>query len=535
VKTRSWWGWGYEDEALGPDARQRLAALLATQMDVAALQPLEPPPIDSLALRAPRVAVPEGITQVSAAAADRAAHTYGKAFRDVVRALEGDLKAAPDAVAFPADEHELERLLDWAGGARVALVPYGGGSSVVGGVEARIEGSFAGAVSVDLRRLSGVREVDVRSRAALVDAGTFGPDLEAALGRHGLSLRHYPQSFQHSTVGGWLATRAGGHFATLNTHIDDLCESLAVLTPTGLCETRRLPASGAGPQPERLFLGSEGTLGVIVRAWLRVFERPRFRASASVRFETFQRAVEATRALGQSGLHPSNCRLLDAAEALLNGVGDGTSSYLLVAFESADHPLDPWLARALELCRDHGGERAGRDETASVPLDLDGPTTPGEPAERWRRAFLRGPYLRDAVVRLGAITETFETAVTWDRFEAFHRTLIDTARSAVARICGGGLLTSRVTHVYPDGAAPYFTVVAPARPGGQVQQWDAIKAAVSEAIVASGGTITHHHAVGRDHRPWYDRERPEPFARAIAAAKRALDPAGIMNPGVLVG
>jgi alkyldihydroxyacetonephosphate synthase len=361
--------------------------------------------------------------------------------------------------------------------------------------------------------------VDRTSRAARVAGGTLGPALEAQLKPHGLTLRHFPQSFEWSTLGGWIATRSGGHFATLHTHIDEFVEAVRVVTPRGVLQTRRLPGSGAGPSVERLFCGSEGTLGVITEAWMRVQPRPRFRAGASVYFADFADAVEAVRELAQSGLHPANCRLLGHDEALLSGSGDGSHSILVLGFESADHELGPWLARALEICASHRGQVREQD---------------GDPAAIWRDAFLRGPHLRDGLARLGLVTETFETAVTWDRFWEFHEGVLAATRRAMRQACGGGAVSCRFAYVYPDGPAPYYSVYAPGRPGRELEQWDEIKLAASEAILALGGTITHHHAVGRDHRRWYLREVPELFTGALRGAKAELDPAGIMNPGVLL-
>jgi alkyldihydroxyacetonephosphate synthase len=311
-------------------------------------------------------------------------------------------------------------------------------------------------------------------------------------------------------------------------------QALRAVTPAGVLETRRLPASGAGPAPERLIMGSEGTLGIIVEAWMRLQDRPTRRASASVRFggghRGFLRGARAVRALAQAGLYPANCRLLDPIEAQTAGAGSGDTAVLVLGFESADHDLDAWMARALECCRDAGGEppaepvRTRRDDGAGRE----------SAAGAWRKAFLQAPYLRDVLVSCGVIAETFETAVTWDRFDAFHAGVTERARDALKRTCGTGSLACRFTHVYPDGPAPYYSVLAPGTRGSELEQWAEIKAAASEAVLAFGGTITHHHAVGRDHRPWYDRERPDLFARALAAAKRTLDPAGILNPGVLL-
>jgi alkyldihydroxyacetonephosphate synthase len=504
--------------------------MVEARLGVSLLAALTPPRLEDVRLPPPRAAPPAALAAfVSQAPYDRAGHTYGKAFRDVARALGGDFGAAPAAVAYPRDEAEIEAVLTWCDQAGLAAIPYGGGTSTVGGVEARgLEGR--GAVSIDLARLDRVVEIDRVSRAARIQGGILGPALEEALRPHGLTLRHYPQSFEFSTLGGWLATRAGGHFATLHTHIDDFVESLRVITPAGLLATRRLPSSGAGPAPERLFLGSEGALGIITEAWMRLQDRPRFRASATVRFADFMRGAEAARHLAQSGLHPQNCRLLDADEALNNGVGDGSRNLLLVAFESADHPLDPWMDRALAICREAGGEAkegAGRTREG----DAEGR---GDAEGAWRRMFLRGPYLRDALATLGLVVETFETAVTWDRFEALHAAVREATLGAARRVAGTGVVSCRLTHVYPDGAAPYYTVIAPGRAGSQVSMWDEIKVAAAEAILAGGGTITHHHAVGRDHRPFWDRERADLFAAALRGAKAALDPRGTMNPGVLI-
>ncbi len=291
---------------------------------------------------------------VSGAPAVRAGHTYGKAFRDVVRALRGDLAAAPDLVAFPREERDVVDLLDWASGANVAVIPYGAGSSVVGGVEYRA-GSHSGVLSMDLSGMGRVLETDRVSRSARIQAGALGPGLEAQLRPHGLTLRHFPQSFAFSTLGGWLATRAGGHYATLHTHIDDLTAALRVVTPAGVSESLRLPGSGAGPSPDRLFLGSEGTLGIITEAWMRLQDRPVHKASASVVFDHFPAAVDAVRAIAQSGLHPANCRLLDPGEAALSGVAGGGGSVLVLGVESAHHPVDGRLAELVALARDHGG------------------------------------------------------------------------------------------------------------------------------------------------------------------------------------
>lgn len=531
MRRRKFWGWGWEDEGPTREQQERIGALLAARFGWTDLRIQDPPRVVDLDLPPSRLKPPPEIAALcSSTPYDRAGHSYGKAFRDVVRAFRRLYPHPPDIVAWPRTEAEVVQVLDWCTAANAAVIPYGGGSSVVAGVEPRIGDGYAGAVSIDLGKLDQVLEIDGQSRAARIQGGIFGPALEDQLRPHGLTLRHFPQSFEFSTLGGWIATRSGGHFATLYTHIDDFVEALRVITPAGVIDSRRLPGSGAGPSPDRMFIGSEGALGIITEAWMRLQDRPTFRSSVSVLFADFAQAVAAIRQISQSGLYPSNCRLLDAGEALTAGAGDGSRAVLLLAFESADHALDAWMARALECCADHGGEfaaDAGKTRTDDTAA-RDGS------AGAWRQSFLGAPYLRDALVGLGLISDTFETAITWDRFAQFHAGVTGAVVTALQRICGGGSVTCRFTHVYPDGPAPYYTILAPSTADSQLEQWDEIKAAAADAVIAHGGTITHHHAVGRDHRPWYDRQRPELFAGALRAAKSVFDPRGILNPGVLV-
>jgi len=519
-RARSTWGWGYEDAAFSAEqaleAAPGIPALLG--MPVGELE--APAALERVALPEPRVAPPDGALAAicSQGRRERATHSYGKSYLDTIRAFRGVYEHVPDVVACPRDEREIEALLEWAADANVAVIPYGGGTSVVGGIEPRVPGRFDGALSLDLGALDGLLELDEISRAARIGAGASGPRVEALLGAHGLTMRFFPQSFELSTLGGWVATRAGGHFATRLTHVDDLVESVRAITPTGVWESRRLPGSGAGPSPDRMLLGSEGALGVISAAWVRVQPRPEHRATRPVRFESFLRGAEAVRALAQSGLDPSNCRLIDELEALQTGAGDGSHALLVLGFESTDHPVDADLAQGLRICAEHGGqwEEGGAG---------------GGSAGAWREAFIRMPYLRDLLMRLGILSDTFETAITWERFPDFHASVLGAVREALGEPCR---VTCRFTHVYPDGPAPYVTVIAPARRGDEVAQWHEMKRAASGAVIAGGGTITHHHAVGRDHRPWYDRQRPEPFAAALRGAKAAVDPAGILKPGVLI-
>jgi alkyldihydroxyacetonephosphate synthase len=531
TRERSFWGWGYADRFPDTEARRGMAEHARGILGVGPLEVQEPPTLDSIRMPPSRIEPPPGLSAfVTSDRKERALHTYGRAYRDLLRAFRGDFTPAPDLVAHVRTEEDILAIFEWAKTEGITVIPFGGGTSVVGGVERPPSRSDSPVVSVNLRAMDRVLDVDVMSRAARIQAGATGPRLEEQLAPHGLTLRHFPQSFELSTLGGWIVTRAGGHFATLYTHIDDLVESVRMLTPRGVWESRRLPASGAGPSPDRLVLGSEGILGIVTEAWVRLQSRPRYRESATFHFASFESAVAAVRELSQSGLHPSNCRLLDAQEARINMVtGDG-SSVLIVAFESADHPLGAWLDRAMEIASSHGGtcprgpqRRTSGDRSADATADA------------WKSAFVDAPYLQSALVSLGVIADTFETACTWDRFDALHRAVRE-AVIGTARSWGASCSVScRFTHVYPDGPAPYYTfVTVPPSPGGELEAWAKLKCAASDALIEHGATITHHHAVGRTHRPHYDRERPEPFAAALRAIKRELDPTAMLNPGVLI-
>jgi alkyldihydroxyacetonephosphate synthase len=574
-RRRNHWGWGYEDQRFSPAEVRAAAGGLAAHLELGEVEVEDPVSLEALTLPAPRLAPPRALAEICASDVHaRASHAWGKSYMDVVRGFRGCFEHPPDFVARPRDEHEVERVLEWCAAERVAAIPYGGGTSVVGGVRPEVGPSYNGAITLDMGALGGVLEVDPVSRSARIQAGASGPALERELGEHGLSLRHFPQSFELSTLGGWIATRAAGHFATVWTHIEDFVESVRAITPAGAWASRRLPGSGAGVSPDRMLVGSEGTLGVITEAWVRVQPRPHQRRSAGVQFGDFASGAECVRALSQSGLNPANCRLIDPREARITMAGDGSHALLVLGFESTDHPVDESLERALQICREHGGEaqergaesppagaagaeagggRAGATgggaavtggagvgggggSASSGPGVVGGAAAGGGDAVgSWREAFLRAPYLRDVFVAMGVISETFETAITWERFPTFHERVTAAAEQALRAVgADHGGVSCRFTHVYPDGPAPYFTVLARGRRGEEIEQWQEIKRAVSEVIVREGGTITHHHAVGRDHRPWYERQRPEPFAAALRGAKAAVDPQGILNPGVLV-
>ncbi len=523
--AKSHWGWGEAEKFGDAESRRNVGEMVSGMLGFSVPEPDEAVPIEAVELPDSRLELPADLPVRSSHDA-RIHATYGRAYPDILRGYRGRFDSAPDAVATPADEAELVRVLDWADANEVAVIPRGGGTSVVGGVEPAVEGP---SLVIDLAKLDKVLEVDAVSRMARVQAGVFGPALEDQLGEHGLTLRHYPQSFMYSTLGGWIATRAGGHYATVRTHIDEFVSSVRAVAPAGSFETRRLPASGAGPDPNRWLIGSEGALGIITEAWMRLTVRPRWKATASAMFSDWSEAVACTRELAQSGLNPVNCRLLDKREATINGVVFDGSHVLVLGFESHHHPVDALMELAVDVVRAHGGTIP--DGVKSRDAESEGDRGA---AGQWRDAFFEGPYMQTRLVSLGVMADTFETAITWDRFEEFHAGIVADVRDAMKRTGGGGFLTCRLTHVYPDGCAPYFTFITPARRGGELEQWQIIKSAASDAIARNGGTITHHHAVGRNHMPWYEKEVPEMWQEMLRGAKAAVDPKGIMNPGVLL-
>jgi len=525
LENRSFWGWGYADYKVNAESIEGYKAILKSTLGIDKLISIPKPTIASISLREPRFSLPDYLMSIcSAQKLDRISHCYGKSFRDIWRGANGIFSNPPDYIAYPRTEDDILALYDFAQKENVSIVPFGGGSSVAGGIEPTFDESYKGVVTVDMRYFNKILEIDKVSRSARIQGGIFGPELEKGLRPHGLTLRHFPQSFEFSTLGGWIATRSGGHFATLYTHIDEFVQSVRMVTPAGIMQTRRLPGSGAGPSEERLVSGSEGIFGIITEAWMRLLDIPKFKSAQTVSFKEWEKAVEACRLIAQSGLNPSNARLVDPLEAMSNGLGDGVHTVLILGFESANRDMQVYMDQALEICRSTGGQWTVKPKTQVRDKNAD----------EWKKSFLQAPYLRDEFVRMGCIMETFETAVTWDQFAEFHNGIMSRANKAMKEICGSGYITCRFTHLYVDGPAPYYTIIAKGQTGNEIEQWDQIKKIVSDTIIELGGTITHHHAVGKDHQPFYKNQRSEVFAQAMRAIKSDIDPNWILNPDVLI-
>ena len=530
MKERKFWGWGYEDELLSEEEENNIDKRIAETFQLDSVERIDIPKAEQIELPKSRINPPKSLGSIfSKDQLERLNHSYGKSFPDSARSILGLFPSPPDLIAYPNSEQEITEILDWASSNDIAVIPYGGGSSVCGGVETDVGGDYAGVISLDMKNLNQIIEIDKDSRTASIQGGILGPELESKLKEYDLTMRHYPQSFEFSTLGGWIATRSGGHYATLYTHIDDFVESLKMITPSGLFETRRLPGSGAGPSPDRFAIGSEGIMGIITEASMRLQDRPTYRSSATVEFQDYEDALNALRQISQSGLFPSNCRVLDSNEALLNGAGNGTKHLLILSFESADHDKNMALGRALEISKDNNGlfEPQSKNKEDAHRSGSSG---------SWRSSFIKAPYLRESFTRRGIIQDTFETSITWDRGFEFIEDIKAETTKAIELITGKpSLVTCRITHSYPDGLAPYFTFGAYATPKTMIDIWKEIKLATNEICNSMGGTVTHHHAVGRDHRPnGYDKQRPELFSKVLISAKSTLDPKGVMNPGVLI-
>ncbi len=532
MTRRSFWAWGMADQEPSREQYAALAHRLQRRYGVARELP-QPPTAASLHLRKPRLTPHPLVAGIcSMDDHDRAAHTYGRSFRDRIRAFNCDFPNPPDIIAYPRNEAEVRTVLDWCSNSNIIAIPYGGGSTVVAGIEPPPADKI---VTIDLTRLDRVLEIDDTSRAARIQAGVLGPALEAQLRPAGFTLRHFPQSFEFSSLGGWIATRSGGHYATNHTHIDDFVESVRMVTPAGDWDSRRLPGSGAGPSPDRMVIGSEGILGIITEAWMRIQARPRFRASAGVVFDTMAAAANAARLIAQAKLWPANLRMLDPNEAQDFANLDGAQALLIIGFESAELPQDDHIRQAVAIARDAGGSISNDDILiADAAQRSDSSAGRQGAVGSWRNSFINAPYERNAAIGFGIVAETLETAITWERWPALDEAVRSALHDALQRTCGNGRVSCRFTHVYPDGPAPYYTFEGLGPVGAELEIHAAVKQAASDAVMAAGGTITHHHAVGRAHRPWYDHQRPDPFAAALRAAKQTLDPNGILNPGVLI-
>ena len=536
-----WWGWGEDghDVALPEHA----LALLRSELGIDASAGAKPVALEEVrladsrleaSLRA-RLGQVVGEDHVCDDRATRVEHAAGRSYPDLVRLRTGDLAGAPDAVVAPGTAEEVGAVLAACSEARVAVVPFGGGSSVVGGVDPVADG-FPAVISLDLHRLDGLLGVDRTSLTATFEGGLFGPEAERLLAAEGVTLGHFPQSFEYSTVGGWVATRSAGQASTGHGRIDELVEGLRLVAPSGEVVRRPVPATAAGPDLRELLIGSEGVLGVICEATLRVRELPETRRYEGWSFRSFREGCEALRVMEQADASRDVVRLSDEHETRLSLTLASTGStteragraYLrmrgheggclaIVGLEGDEDDVERRRVHTGALLRAGGGLRLGR-----------------RPGDAWLRNRYGGPYLRDALLDHGVFVETLETATSWSNLDRLYLAVQDALRKSLSERGTPPLVMCHVSHLYRSGASLYYTFLARQQPEAALEQWHAAKSAACDAIVANGGTITHHHAVGRDHAPWLSAEIGETGVELLRAAKERLDPAGIMNPGKLL-
>ncbi len=463
-----------------------------------------------------------GAGHVSVDHRDRLLHAGGKSTPDLLRRRAEGPQDAPDAVVFPGDHDEVLALLTRCADAAIAVVPFGGGTSVVGGVDPA-RGRFDSVVAVDLRRLDGVSEIDPVSGTATLGAGLTGPQAEKILAEHGLSLGHFPQSFEFASIGGFAATRSSGQASAGYGRFDDMIQRLRIATPSGTLDLGRAPASAAGPDLRELFAGSEGALGVITEVTLRVHPAPETVAYQAWSFPDFATGATALRTVVQQGAAPTVLRLSDEAETGLNLARSGDVGGSAVTGCLAITTFEGTAAHV-----------AARSAEAAALLEAAGGTALGEqPAREWEHGRFAAPYLRDALLDAGILCETLETATSWANLAVLKAKVTAALTDSPAAQGTPALVMCHISHTYPTGASLYFTVVAK-QLDDPITQWLRAKRAAGDAIVAASGTITHHHAIGEDHRPWMPDEIGDLGIRVLSAVKQAVDPAGILNPGKLI-
>ncbi|TWE11536.1 alkyldihydroxyacetonephosphate synthase [Rudaeicoccus suwonensis] len=508
-----------------PEAAIALLELAFGPIEPRATIPLEDVRLPPARLDAEVLAAYVGVVgelNVSTADEARLRHTHGKSTPDLLAAREGDFAAAPDAVVRPADHDEVLAVLRLSRTLRVAVVPYGGGTSVVSGLSA--DGTtFAGVIALDLARLDHLLAVDVVSSTATLEAGVLGPRAEELLAEHGMTLGHFPQSFEYASIGGFAATRSSGQSSSGYGRFDSMVVSLKVATPDGTWELGVAPASAAGPDLRQVVLGSEGAFGVITEVTVAVRPVPAERAYETWRFASFEGGADAMRALVQGDVNPTVLRLSDELETAVNlakpeqiGSESGGGALMLCGYEGTEQRVRRMREELSAVLRERGGtfvgEQDGRD---------------------WAAGRFSAPYLRDALLDNGVLVETVETATTWSNLPRLYAAVQEALAAALTTEAGAPMVLCHISHVYRTGASLYFTVAAKELVDGRAQ-WALAKAAVGDAIVAAGGTITHHHAVGRDHKPWLAAEIGDQGVAVLRAVKQALDPEGILNPGVLI-
>lgn len=548
-REAKWWGWGWEDKSrpvenlpiLWTYVRQRLRLEPSAVSPVPRIEDVRIPPSLLSPDQLGEIEKLVGEGNLSVAHADRVSHALGRSYRDLVRLRSGNLYRAPDAVLFAEDEGAVQAVLVLARRRRYAVVPFGGGTSVVGGVEPLADGTYGATLTLDLRRMNRIREIDEHSGLVSAEPGIRGPLLEEALRAKGLTLGHFPQSWEFSTLGGWIATRAVGGLSNRYGRIDEMVVGLRLVSPVRVIEVRPLPGEDLGPDLKELVLGSEGTLGVITEATLRVHPAPSTQRFASRLFRSFEEGIAALRTMARDGSLPDMAYLSDEEEtrfaAAQGGVAPGGSSgagmgLAVKVLGTRGHSLQQGSLFLMEF--EGSSARVAHRRRRCVRMAVPSANLGAGPARRWYAERFEMPYLRDSLIDHGILVDTVETAASWSNLLAVYAAGEKALQQALWETCGAGFVLCHVSHVYLDGASLYFTFLGKAQPGKEAAHWEAIKEAVTPSFVDAGGALSHHHGIGADHAPYLRRVIGEDGLVVLNALKRELDPEGIMNPGKLM-
>ncbi len=547
METRAlkWWGWGWEDRSRPVESYPGLWRHLQDRLKLQPSPLRSVPPIDQVRIP-PCLLSPDELLELeklvgegnlSSEHRDRLTHALGRSYKDLIRLRSGTLYRAPDAVLYPEDHDAVAAVLEFASRRRYAVVPFGGGTSVVGGVEPLADGTFAASLALDLRRMNRVTSIDETSGLAVAQSGIRGPLLEEALAAKGLTLGHFPQSWEFSTLGGWVATRAAGGLSNRYGRIDDLVVGLRLVSPARSIEVRPLPGRDHGPDLLQLVLGSEGTLGVVTEATVRAHPAPQARRFASRLFRSFEEGLAALRGMARGDALPDMTYLSDEEEtrflAAQASPGGGAAGLALWIVGMRGYSLDQ--GSLLLMGFEGSGGHVSHRRRGALRFARPAATLGARPAKRWYAERFETPYLRDSLLDHGVLVDTVETAASWSNLIGVHRAGGKALQEALWENGGAGLVLCHVSHVYPDGASLYFTFFGKAREGGEIAQWEVIKEAATRALIDSGGALSHHHGIGADHAPYLGQVVGEDGLLVLRALKRELDPAGIMNPGKLLG
>lgn len=539
MKQTKWWGWGLENKTYGLKRNKKILGYLQEELNLD-LKEHSAPKLEDIQL--PQINISQEVvaemsmfTKVYIDKYERLTHCMGKGYKDLVRIRRGEISKAPEIIAYPENCKELEKILSYAKEKKLRIIPFGGGTSVVGGVETTCKGT----ICVDMKKLNKVLSIDKTSHTAKVQAGILGPELEEKLNQEGFTLGHFPQSFEYSTLGGWIATRAAGQNSTKYGKIEDMIEALTMHYPGGKITTKTTPASASGPDIKQLLIGSEGTLGVITDAVIRLHQLPESKHYCGFILKSFEEGIESLRKIIQNEITPAVTRLSDAEETMaMMKLGSSEKNFLETMIKDA---LKFYLKKKgydAKACMLILGFEGPKDK---VRLDfkkskktIKGLYLGRSPGEQWLKKRFELPYLRDEMLDLGILVDTLESATNWNNITRLYSKTKEAIEQAINSYNVKGFVQTHISHCYTEGASLYCTFVAKEIKGKEIEQWTAIKRKATQAILENGGTISHHHGIGLEHADWTEEEHGKKGIELLKKMKECLDPDNILNPGKLM-